>query len=552
VSADAGWTGMSQTAAIRATASTPSLPSAPSVPPKSLAPLAAWGRRSEAPAIACGLALLATFLGWHGTDLAAQVYRVSLFNHHGLTVWDNQWYGGQWTLSYSVIFPPVAALLGVEAVGVISATVAAFSFDRLAIDHFGPAARIGSLLFALGTVAQVAIGQLPFLMGEALGLTAFLMATKRRWPAAVVLAAATSLASPLAGCFLALAALAWLVSAPRDSRIGIATMLVGAATPLAVTTVLFPGQGFFPYPFPSFAFEVAVCLGLWIAIPRNQVVLRTALGLYALAAVASFLLPTPMGGNVGRLGACMSLPIAACALWPQRRRVLALAVVPLALWQWMPAWGAMVNDGLDPSTHKAYFQPLLVFLAAHDQPAGRVEVVPTHLHWEAAYVAPTVALARGWDRQLDTAGNPIFYEHGSLSTQSYHSWLIDNGVRFVALPDTSLDYAAVAEAQLVRAGVPGLRPVWRNAHWRVFAVDGSSGIVDGPARLISLEGTSMVLDAASAGTILVRVRYNAGWTVSSGAACVEDNSGRWTTVKAEDAGLVQLKLHVGQDPDTPC
>ena len=90
-----------------------------------------------------------------------------------------------------------------------------------------------------------------------------------------------------------------------------------------------------------------------------------------------------------------------------------------------------------------------------DGPLGRVEVVPTALHWEAVYVALRFPLARGWERQLDTANNPIFYDPGRLTPRSYRAWLLDNGVRFVALSDARLDYAAYGEAYLVRRGVPG-------------------------------------------------------------------------------------------------
>ena len=73
-------------------------------------------------------------------------------------------------MSYSAISAPVAGLLGNQLTEVLSAAGAAWAFDRLVIGHFGPIARTGSLMFAVGTLAQVAIGQLPFLLGEALAL----------------------------------------------------------------------------------------------------------------------------------------------------------------------------------------------------------------------------------------------------------------------------------------------------------------------------------------------------------------------------------------------
>jgi len=176
------------------------------------------------------------------------------------------------------------------------------------------------------------------------------------------------------------------------------------------------------------------------------------------------------------------------------------------LLQWVPALASFTSDRRDASVQPAYFRPLLGFLARHGQPMGRVEVVPTHLHWEAADVAPRAPLARGWERQLDTADNPIFYTPGALTPASYRAWLLNNGVRWVALGDVALDYAGQAEALLLQRGALGLVPAWHDAHWRVFAVSGSTGIVDGPGRLLHLDARGITLAASSPGRLTVRVR----------------------------------------------
>jgi hypothetical protein len=194
----------------------------------------------------------------------------------------------------------------------------------------------------------------------------------------------------------------------------------------------------------------------------------------------------------------------------------------------------------------------LAFLAGHGEPVGRVEVVPTRFHWEAAYVAPAAALARGWERQLDTADNPLFYATSQLNPTSYYMWLVDSGVRYVALPDAPLDYAAVAEARLVNAGVPGLRPAWQDDHWRVFEVVGSRGIVEGPAHLVSLDGGQVALDATGPGTILVRVRYSPHWTVADGNGCVRGDGAGWTTVEVNSPGQVHLQLRLVGKPQKGC
>ncbi len=268
------------------------------------------------------------------------------------------------------------------------------------------------------------------------------------------------------------------------------------------------------------------------SFPRGQRVLHTAAILYVLATVASFVIPSPIGGNVGRLAECAAIPLGACVLWPRRKLLLVVVAVPIALLQWTPAWGAMTSNRSAPSTHEYYYRPLVAELTKHAQPLGRVEVVPTAFHWEAAYVAPQVPLARGWERQLDLADNPLFYDADRLDAAAYRAWLIDNGVRFVALSDAPLDFAGVEEARLVDAGVPGLVPAWSNAHWRVFAVAGSTGIVSGPARLSGMSADRVDLDATAAGSVTLRVRFNRYWTVTSGTACMSEGPDKWIVLQA--------------------
>ena len=522
----------------------------PSQPRLSAVCRSAWW---VAPLVAVGLATLGLLLGWRGVDLPAQLYRVALFHRDGLTLWDSQWYGGHWTLDYSVLFAPIAGVAGVDLTAVASAGLAAWAFDRLVIRHFGHTARVGSLVFAMGTAVQLAIGQLPFLMGEAFGLGACWAAASKRWLLAIALGIATSLASPLAGAFLALAVVAWLAATWHERRLGPALVVLAAAVPVGLAALVFPGQGFFPYPFGDFAFELAAGAVMWVLVPRRERALRIAVNLYVVATALSFVLPSAVGGNVGRLGECIAIPIAACVLWPWRRWLLVALALPMGLWQWTPAWAAMTNQiSRDPSTHQAYYDPLVAFLRANRDPVGRVEVVPTRYHWEAAYVAPAVALARGWERQLDTADNPIFYDKAQLDPASYRTWLIDNGVRYVALPDAPLDYAGLAESSLVSAGVPGLQPVWQDAHWRVFEVAGSPGIVSGPAHLVALDGGNVTLDLTAAGTALVRIHYTPHWKVVSGAACVHGTPDHWSEVEAGAAGRVQLQLRLVPGAEAQC
>ncbi len=500
--------------------------------------------RLFAPLLAALLASVAVLTGAQGVDLAAATYRVELFARSGLTLWDSQWYGGHWTFDYSVLFAPIGWLTGIPLMEIACVAIAAWAFDRLAVARFGRAGRAGAAAFAVGTLVQVAIGQEPYLLGETVALCSLLAATRRVWWLALPLAVAASLASPLAGAFLAIAALAWLIGHWPSGRLGVGALAACAAVPIVALELLFPGLGAMPFDVLNFVGMLIALAALALVTRRRDREITVGIGLYAAAVVLSFAIPSSMGNNITRFGVCFGVALVV-ALAVERRRgrlLLLVAFIPLALAQWVPATSALLGGG-NPSTKSAYFKGLLTYLARADRPLARVEVVPTALHWESAYVAPSFPLARGWERQLDTGNNTIFYRAGALTAATYRSWLIANGVRFVALPDVPLDYAAIAEGRLLRSGVPGLRLVWRSAHWRVYAVAAAPGLVSGPARLVSASaGGVVVLDALRAGRILVRERYVDAWHVSSGAATVTRGAGGWLELKARRAGRVTLRI----------
>lgn len=85
------------------------------------------------PAVTLSAALAVAMLAWNPPvgDLAAQVFRTELFQRGGLGIWNGSWYGGHYTLTYSVLFPPLAAALGPQVVGMLSCVGSAYLFDRL-------------------------------------------------------------------------------------------------------------------------------------------------------------------------------------------------------------------------------------------------------------------------------------------------------------------------------------------------------------------------------------------------------------------------------------
>jgi hypothetical protein len=82
-------------------------------------------------------ACLLTWVLWYppSPDLAAVRFRVHLFSADGYSLWDNNWYGGHYLPSYSLIFPPVATLLGVRITGVLVVTSSTVLVWQIARRH---------------------------------------------------------------------------------------------------------------------------------------------------------------------------------------------------------------------------------------------------------------------------------------------------------------------------------------------------------------------------------------------------------------------------------
>ena len=279
--------------------------------------------------------------------------------------------------------------------------------------------------------------------------------------------------------------------------------------------------------------------------------------MYAVACVALFLYPNPVGGNVARLPSIVAGPLIVYLLVRVRRRgavLLSAVLVPLLVWQVLPGEAAIAESLTNPSVDQSYYTGLLGYLVPHDAGDGRIEVVPTAQHWESTYVAERVPLARGWDRQVDLGRNDVLYH--PLTAASYRSWLLANGVTYVALPlGVPLDYGARAEATLLENPPTWLVPVYHDPHWRVWRVAGAAPLVGPPATLVTVTPGGFTLHFGSAGTALVRMRWSAYWHVDhavSVSACLAPTSTDWTEVHASSPGPVRVTAALQLDSDSRC
>jgi hypothetical protein len=505
--------------------------------------LQAERRASAALALAGALVVAWLLAGPHSPDLAAQVYRVKLFEASGFSIWDDNWYGGHHMPGYSLLFPWAALLVGMRLVGALSVLASTWAFERLVVPLYGPGARWAALCFAAAAVGDLWIGRHTFAFGVAFGVLAVLALVRGRLLGAGLLAAGCSAASPVAGLLLALAG-ATHVLAERRLRAGI-VLTAPALAVVLVLQALFPEGGWEPFAASSVFATLAVTLAFVYALPPRERLLRMGGLLYAPVTLLS-LVHTPMGSNVDRYAVLLAGPMLLAALarsgWSGRGRPLgavALALGGILVWT---AWGPVRESrGVagDPSTEPAYYAPLERFLAKHGGTLVRVEVPFTHSHWEAALLGPDVSLARGWERQLDTKYDGLFFS-GGLTASSYGEWLRREAVGYVALPDVRLDSSAIAEAALIRGGLAYLREVLHTRHWRVFAVADPAPLASSPAKLVALGHDRFTLRFLRAGSSLVRVRYTRYWTPVHGGGCAEPGPEGWTAVSARGPGVVTV------------
>jgi hypothetical protein len=510
-----------------------------------------WREAMLAGALAALLSALLLWLGPPGNDLAAHVYQRTLFLQHGYVLWNNLWYAGRYSfVTYSVLYYPLSALLGIKVLALASVTAAALAFAIVVGREWGPAARWSSRTFAVLWAGTVLSAAFPFALGAALALLALCALQEGRRGQFAVLVPLTLFASPLAFVLLVvIVAGVGIARRPPRRELAAPTAAVGLTALVEVVLVrLFPGGGRFPFPALGLIPAIAFCAFGALATRRvtSARPLTAIFGAYLVAVLVSFAVPSAVGGNIERLRYA-AIPLAALAAAVVRWRPPAL-VVPLvvvaALWNVPPLVANYRHAVSDPASTRAYWQPAVRYLHSHLSPAYRVEVVDTVEHWPAVFFPESgIPIVRGWYRQSDFPANEIFYDRYGPS--AYRRWLRTLGVRYVVLSTAPPDYSARDEATLLRSGSSGLIPVWRDAHITILGVPWPSPILTGPypARVIHLGDTKMTVALGGPGRYRVAVRYSPYWT--SPSACVTEGKDKMLRVATQHGGRVDLAFEVG-------
>jgi len=509
-------------------------------------------------AAAASIAAVLAWLGPPGTDLAAHAYQRTLFLEHGFTLWNNFWYAGRYSfVTYSLLYYPLAAFLGIRLLAVATIALAALAFAVVLWREWGPTTRWSSRSFAVVWAGIVLSAAFPFALGFALALLALLaLQAGARWRFAA-LAALTLAASPLAFVLLVVVlggvALARRTSL-RENWVPFAAVAVAALLE-AVLWRLFPGGGRFPFhPMDAIA-GIGLCvtiLALTWRVERARV-LRFVFAVYLVAVIAAWVIPSEIGGNIERLRFA-AIPLAVLVFSLRRWRPLAVGIVVVAgavAWNLSPLAASYINNGKDVTANAAVWPATIAYLRAHLAPSYRVEAVDTATHFPAVYLADAgIPLARGWFRQDDFPENQVLY--GKLGRTAYLGWLRGLGIRYVVLAKAPSDYSSRAESALVKSGRAGLMPVFETSSLTIYAVPHPRGIVTGPGNpsVTSLSGTRISVAVHRGGHYRIAVRWSPYWTVTGGCLSAGKDGMMRLWTRGPRAVQLAFDLSVGRALDT--
>ena len=219
--------------------------------------------------VAATLAAALAWLGPPGSDFAAHLYQSGLLEDHGFGIWNNFWYAGRYSfVTYSLLYYPLAALLGIKLLAVASIATAALAFGVVAAREWGPAARWSNRSFAVVWAGVVLSGAFPFALGIALALLALWALQAGRRGRFALLTVLVLAASPVAFVLLAvILAGIGLSRAPRPSRARAPARHARRSRPRSSSLLLrlFPAGGRFPFSLPEFAAACIFC-GLGILL----------------------------------------------------------------------------------------------------------------------------------------------------------------------------------------------------------------------------------------------------------------------------------------------
>ncbi|MEW2164024.1 MFS transporter [Streptomyces sp. NPDC007084] len=455
-----------------------------------------------------------------GGDLAAQDAWAEFVGRHPDSAYNLAWYGGMHPVSYSVVSPYLMSVLGVRTTMMIAGTLSAGLLTMILIRSRAvqnPTAPALAGVFAL--LCNAASGRVTYGLGTVFALAAVAVVfcwphrwRYKRWAKALCaapLAALATAASPVAGLFVGLIAVALFL---QKRRPGAYALGIAPAVVVAVSAWLFPFSGTQPMAVGSVLLPFLYAVLVFLLVPKEWTTVRITAAVSGLAVLGVWVISSQIGSNITRLSMLFggvaliaALPFAV----PKSRKWYAIVIAFVGFNVWI---GVKSVDDVVHTTPAASWArelaPLVNQLQVVNAEKGRVEVVPARSHREASALAPYVNLARGWNRQADMERNPLFYDD-TLNSANYHEWLQRWAVHYVVLPKGEPDGdGGERERQLVQRGMPYLRQVWGDANWQLFAVTDPAPLAEPNAVVDRAEQGELTIEVKKAGRVLIRIPYS--------------------------------------------
>ena len=489
-------------------------------------------------AVAPALVISIAYLVLHpaSQDFASGDFRARLFRE-GAYVWNIHWFGGHPLPGYGIVSPILSGLLGVVPVAIVSLIVASWAFGAIIANckisyPSLPSPTLATMLFSVGCALSLWGGRLTFGPAVAFGTLCVLCLQRQRPTLAVLSALLCGLSSPIGALSLAIIVFSCWTTKVFSRRL---LCLVGAAAvvPAGIIVLLFPEGGWYPFTGGSFiSLTVALAFVGWFG--RRMPLVRTLVAVYAVVALVAFIVRSPLGGNVVRLGWLTAGPAAVITFTKFRRTLLPAFVIFTVIWGWSYVkLGFVVADA---TTKPDYYDSLAAFVQAQPGGVQRVEVVPTESFRQADELALKINIARGWEAQLDRELNPEFYDQ--LSIDTYHSWLLRNSVSLVALPMAGVQPISRTEEAIIESAPGYLRLVWSTPQWRAYRVTDARPLADFGATVTTVGTDSLTIDAPHAGVVTVRFRYSKWYQIASGDACATRSPDGWLELHVRTPGTI--------------
>ncbi|MEO9174992.1 MAG: hypothetical protein ABI317_05710 [Gaiellales bacterium] len=511
--------------------------------------------------VACALiaaccALTAVLVAPPAQDLAAHVYRAALVDQ-GVVLWDNYWYAGDYPLvSYSVLAPVLAALVGVAPLVVASTAASGGLFALIAAREWGGDARWPARAFAVAAALPLLPGLDAYALGVPLLLGAVAALQRSRRVLALACAALTLLTSPLAFVFLLgiVASVALSGRCDRQAAIAVGAGLGAlAALEAVIALLLFPTTGVYPFLIWHLLAVTALAISGMLLAYRDRTTRPIAwlLCAWAVSSLASYLVANPIGDNLARLRYAVFPLILLLAVRRRQRRIATVVAIAALVYAAAPDLIQVTEQADARSATFQVWAPTVDFLHHHLPLGARVEVVPTSARWEAYYLPSRgIPLARGWYRQIDLARNDLLYRK-TVAPVAYRRWLARTAVQYVVLTPFPLDdHGAAAEARLLRSGRSGLRVAWRRAGFTIYVTRARAHVITGAAgaQLTAFKHERIAGTVRRAGLDSLKVSYSPYWHVAGAATCVVRARNGMSIVEFDRAGAFSLSITL--DPIT--